>query len=213
MAVSGNLKENWLNRIDEHKGTVSENTLLVPYDIENVYEALLKLPERIAHGILFDQDHDSHSVLFGAKKSIWTGGLTFKGYATLEPNSDNGTFVYMYVKVQLSDRILQELFNELTDILEKNYSKSTSLSDSKTESSYGIDVYGSDDYDKKKNKYTSKQSKYSGVYYIIIGLVLLFAGSTGNFVLRFTNSSEALILFSLLPLGYGIYKLYNGFTQ
>lgn len=77
MAVSENLKENWLNRIDEHKGTVSENTLLVPYDIENVYEALLKLPERIAHGILFDQDHDSHSVLFGAKKINLDWGTHF----------------------------------------------------------------------------------------------------------------------------------------
>lgn len=212
MNIPENLKENWLNQIDEHKGSVSENTLLVPYDIEDVYSALLKLPQRIMHGILFDEDHDSYSVLFGAKKSIWTGGLTFKGYSTLEPNSNNGTLVHMYVKVVASDKILQDLLNELTDILEKDYTKSATLSDAETDSksSSNIDVYGSNDYDKKKNKYTRSQSKYSGVYYILIGLLLLFAGFSGNFVLRFTDSSEALILFSLLPLGYGIYKLYKG---
>lgn len=214
MVISQDLKENWLKRIDEHKGTVSQKNLLVPYAIDDVYNALLKLPGKIAHGILFEEDPDSKSVLFGAKKSIWTGGLTFKGYSTLESSSDNGTLVYMYVKVISSDQVLQELLNELTGILERDYVKTTSYESIDSEAFFNaVDVYGSKEYGSKKNRYVKKQSKYSGVYYVIIGSLLLIAGLSGQFVLRFTNSSEALVLFALLPLGYGIFQLANGFKM
>ena len=209
MVITQELKDDWMKRIDEHKGTVSENSLLVPYRIDDVYGALLRLHERINHGILFEKDPDSKSVLFGAKKSIWTGGPTFKGYSTLESDQDNGNLIYMYVKVIRSDQALQELFNELTDILEKEYTRSASYESVKSDS---VDIYDSKEYGKKKNRYVKKQSKYAGVYYIIIGSLLLIMGLSGHYVLRFTNSSEALTLVSLIPLGYGTYRLVKGFS-
>lgn len=214
MTIPEDLKNDWIKRIDEHRGTVSEDSLLVPYNVDDVYSALLRLHERIRHGIHYDDDPDSKSVLFGAKKSVWTGGLTFKAYSTVDATSDGGTLVFMYVKVYNPEQILQELFNLLTDILENDYAKSTS-SDA-LENSFpnkSVDVYGSEEYRGKKNRFTKKQSKFSGVYYVILGALMMFAGLSGGFVLRFTNSSEALVLFSLLPLGYGIYKLYKGFNS
>ena len=49
MVITQELKDDWMKRIDEHKGTVSENSLLVPYRIDDVYGALLRLHERINH--------------------------------------------------------------------------------------------------------------------------------------------------------------------
>ena len=213
MDIPPNIKKDWLDKIDEHKGTNAEKNLLVPYKVDDVYNALLKLPNKIAHGKLFEEDKNSHSVLFGAKKSLWTGGITFKGYATLEAVPDGGTLIYMFIKRVSAEPALQELLNLLTDTLESEYAPSTtykSLNNAKDniDSSLEIEVYGSGEYDGKRNVSTNnKGSAASGVYYLIIGIIMMLAGFSGNFVLRFTNSSEALILFSLIPIGYGIYKI------
>jgi hypothetical protein len=213
MVIPPDLKADWLNRIDEHKGAVSEKYLMVPYRIDDVYNALLKMAkDRINHGDVYQEDRASNSILFGAKKSFWTGGLTFKGYSTLEPTPDGGTLVYMYVKVVSSDAVLQELLNQLTDVLEKEYVPSTSVESlvntkNRLYSSQDIKIYGSIEYDSTKNIHHSKGSAYSGIRFIIIGFVMLFAGLSGQFVLRFTNSSEALVAVALLILAYGFYKV------
>jgi hypothetical protein len=213
MVIPPDLKADWLNRIDEHKGTVSQKYLMVPYRIDDVYNAILKWAnERITLGDVYQEDRASNSVLFGAERSKLLGGLTFKGYSTLEPTPDGGTLIYIYVKVVSSESVLQELLNNLTDVLEKDYAPSTSVeslvnSKNRLNSPQDIQVYGSREYDSTKNIHNSKWSAFSGIRSILIGSVMLFAGFSGHYVLRFTNSSEALVAVALLILAYGFYQI------
>lgn len=53
-------------------------------------------------------------------------------------------------------------------------------------------------------------SKISGIISIIIGLVMIVGGGTGNLVLRGTNRSDLLMILGFIVIAYGAYVTYKG---
>lgn len=52
-------------------------------------------------------------------------------------------------------------------------------------------------------------SKISGIISIIIGLVMIVGGGTGNLVLRGTNRSDLLMILGFIVIAYGAYVTYK----
>ncbi len=188
MAISKSTKDNWESEINKRGGVSIEKQLAVPYTEEDSYAALIKTVDKINYGKIFDEDKESKAMLFGIQQSVMARALNFKGYAYVEAIGSDASMLYLKVKKANADAIIEELFNLFTDILEKDYTKTTT-----TESLIArTNVKGQD-----------------VVITLIVGLVMFLGAASGNYVLRGTNSSEALLVVSLLVMAYGGYKIYS----
>ncbi len=214
MAISKSTKDNWESEINKKGGVSIEKQLAVPYTEEDSYAALIKTVDKINYGKIFDEDKESKAMLFGIQQSVMARALNFKGYAYVESIGSDASMLYMKVKKANADAIIEELFNLFTDILEKDYTKTTTTESLIARTNVkGQDVetavYGSDEYNKIRYKNKNRGSTWSGVITLIVGLVMFLGAASGNYVLRGTNSSEALLVVSLLVMAYGGYKIYS----
>lgn len=214
MAISKSTKDNWESEINKKGGVSIEKQLAVPYTDEDSYAALIKTVDKINYGKIFDEDKESKAMLFGIQQSVMARALNFKGYAYVESIGSDASMLYMKVKKANADAIIEELFNLFTDILEKDYTKTTTTESLIARTNVkGQDVetavYGSDEYNKIRYKNKNRGSTWSGVITLIVGLVMFLGAASGNYVLRGTNSSEALLVVSLLVMAYGGYKIYS----
>ena len=214
MAISKSAKDNWESEINKRGGVSIEKQLAVPYTEEDSYAALIKTVDKINHGKIFDEDKESKAMLFGIQQSVMARALNFKGYAYVEAIGSDASMLYLKVKKANADAIIEELFNLFTDILEKDYTKTTTTESLIARTNVkGQDVetavYGSDEYNKIRYKNKNRGSTWSGVITLIVGLVMFLGAASGNYVLRGTNSSEALLVVSLLVMAYGGYKIYS----
>ena len=214
MAISKSTKDNWESEINKRGGVSIEKQLAVPYTEEDSYAALIKTVDKINYGKIFDEDKESKAMLFGIQQSVMARALNFKGYAYVESIGSDASMLYMKVKKANADAIIEELFNLFTDILEKDYTKTTTTESLIARTNVkGQDVetavYGSDEYNKIRYKNKNRGSTWSGVITLIVGLVMFLGAASGNYVLRGTNSSEALLVVSLLVMAYGGYKIYS----
>ena len=214
MAISKSTKDNWESEINKRGGVSIEKQLAVPYTEEDSYAALIKTVDKINYGKIFDEDKESKAMLFGIQQSVMARALNFKGYAYVEAIGSDASMLYLKVKKANADAIIEELFNLFTDILEKDYTKTTTTESLIARTNVkGQDVetavYGSDEYNKIRYKNKNRGSTWSGVITLIVGLVMFLGAASGNYVLRGTNSSEALLVVSLLVMAYGGYKIYS----
>ena len=214
MAISKSTKDNWESEINKKGGVSIEKQLAVPYTEEDSYAALIKTVDKINYGKIFDEDKESKAMLFGIQQSVMARALNFKGYAYVEAIGSDASMLYLKVKKANADAIIEELFNLFTDILEKDYTKTTTTESLIARTNVkGQDVetavYGSDEYNKIRYKNKNRGSTWSGVITLIVGLVMFLGAASGNYVLRGTNSSEALLVVSLLVMAYGGYKIYS----
>ena len=214
MAISKSTKDNWESEINKKGGVSIEKQLAVPYTEEDSYAALIKTVDKINYGKIFDEDKESKAMLFGIQQSVMARALNFKGYAYVEAIGSDASMLYLKVKKANADAIIEELFNLFTDILEKDYTKTTTTESLIARTNVkGQDVetavYGSDEYNKIRYKNKNRGSAWSGVITLIVGLVMFLGAASGNYVLRGTNSSEALLVVSLLVMAYGGYKIYS----
>ncbi len=214
MAISKSTKDNWESEINKRGGVSIEKQLAVPYTEEDSYAALIKTVDKINYGKIFDEDKESKAMLFGIQQSVMARALNFKGYAYVESIGSDASMLYLKVKKANADAIIEELFNLFTDILEKDYTKTTTTESLIARTNVkGQDVetavYGSDEYNKIRYKNKNRGSTWSGVITLIVGLVMFLGAASGNYVLRGTNSSEALLVVSLLVMAYGGYKIYS----
>ena len=214
MAISKSAKDNWESEINKRGGVSIEKQLAVPYTEEDSYAALIKTVDKINYGKIFDEDKESKAMLFGIQQSVMARALNFKGYAYVEAIGSDASMLYLKVKKANADAIIEELFNLFTDILEKDYTKTTTTESLIARTNVkGQDVetavYGSDEYNKIRYKNKNRGSTWSGVITLIVGLVMFLGAASGNYVLRGTNSSEALLVVSLLVMAYGGYKIYS----
>ncbi|WP_346661953.1 hypothetical protein [uncultured Methanobrevibacter sp.] len=214
MAISKSTKDNWESEINKKGGVSIEKQLAVPYTEEDSYAALIKTVDKINYGKIFDEDKESKAMLFGIQQSVVARALNFKGYAYVEAIGSDASMLYLKVKKANADAIIEELFNLFTDILEKDYTKTTTTESLIARTNVkGQDVetavYGSDEYNKIRYKNKNRGSTWSGVITLIVGLVMFLGAASGNYVLRGTNSSEALLVVSLLVMAYGGYKIYS----
>ena len=214
MAISKSTKDNWESEINKKGGVSIEKQLAVPYTEDDSYAALIKTVDKINYGKIFDEDKESKAMLFGIQQSVMARALNFKGYAYVEAIGSDASMLYMKVKKANADAIIEELFNLFTDILEKDYTKTTTTESLIARTNVkGQDVetavYGSDEYNKIRYKNKNRGSTWSGVITLIVGLVMFLGAASGNYVLRGTNSSEALLVVSLLVMAYGGYKIYS----
>ena len=214
MAISKSTKDNWESEINKKGGVSIEKQLAVPYTEEDSYAALIKTVDKINYGKIFDEDKESKAMLFGIQQSVMARALNFKGYAYVETIGSDASMLYLKVKKANADAIIEELFNLFTDILEKDYTKTTTTESLIARTNVkGQDVetavYGSDEYNKIRYKNKNRGSTWSGVITLIVGLVMFLGAASGNYVLRGTNSSEALLVVSLLVMAYGGYKIYS----
>ena len=214
MAISKSTKDNWESEINKKGGLIIEKQLAVPYTEEDSYAALIKTVDKINYGKIFDEDKESKAMLFGIQQSVMARALNFKGYAYVEAIGSDASMLYLKVKKANADAIIEELFNLFTDILEKDYTKTTTTESLIARTNVkGQDVetavYGSDEYNKIRYKNKNRGSTWSGVITLIVGLVMFLGAASGNYVLRGTNSSEALLVVSLLVMAYGGYKIYS----
>ena len=214
MAISKSTKDNWESEINKKGGVSIEKQLAVPYTEDDSYAALIKTVDKINYGKIFDEDKESKAMLFGIQQSVMARALNFKGYAYVEAIGSDASMLYMKVKKANADAIIEELFNLFTDILEKDYTKTTTTESLIARTNVkGQDVetavYGSDEYNKTRYKNKNRGSTWSGVITLIVGLVMFLGAASGNYVLRGTNSSEALLVVSLLVMAYGGYKIYS----
>jgi len=214
MAISKSTKDNWESEINKRGGVSIEKQLAVPYTEEDSYAALIKTVDKINYGKIFDEDKESKAMLFGIQQSVMARALNFKGYAYVEAIGSDASMLYLKVKKANADAIIEELFNLFTDILEKDYTKTTTTESLIARTNVkGQDVetavYGSDEYNKIRYKNKNRGSAWSGVITLIVGLVMFLGAASGNYVLRGTNSSEALLVVSLLVMAYGGYKIYS----
>ncbi len=214
MAISKSTKDNWESEINKKGGVSIEKQLAVPYTEEDSYAALIKTVDKINYGKIFDEDKESKAMLFGIQQSVMARALNFKGYAYVEAIGSDASMLYLKVKKANADAIIEELFNLFTDILEKDYTKTTTTESLIARTNVkGQDVetavYGSDEYNKNRYKNKNRGSAWSGVITLIVGLVMFLGAASGNYVLRGTNSSEALLVVSLLVMAYGGYKIYS----
>ena len=214
MAISKSTKDNWESEINKKGGVSIEKQLAVPYTEEDSYAALIKTVDKINYGKIFDEDKESKAMLFGIQQSVMARALNFKGYAYVEAIGSDASMLYLKVKKANADAIIEELFNLFTDILEKDYTKTTTTESLIARTNVkGQDVetavYGSDEYNKNRYKNKNRGSTWSGVITLIVGLVMFLGAASGNYVLRGTNSSEALLVVSLLVMAYGGYKIYS----
>ncbi len=214
MAISKSTKDNWESEINKRGGVSIEKQLAVPYTEEDSYAALIKTVDKINYGKIFDEDKESKAMLFGIQQSVMARALNFKGYAYVEAIGSDASILYLKVKKANADAIIEELFNLFTDILEKDYTKTTTTESLIARTNVkGQDVetavYGSDEYNKIRYKNKNRGSTWSGVITLIVGLVMFLGAASGNYVLRGTNSSEALLVVSLLVMAYGGYKIYS----
>ncbi|WP_405280067.1 hypothetical protein [Methanobrevibacter sp.] len=214
MAISKSTKDNWESEINKRGGVSIEKQLAVPYTDEDSYAALIKTVDKINYGKIFDEDKESKAMLFGIQQSVMARALNFKGYAYVEAIGSDASILYLKVKKANADAIIEELFNLFTDILEKDYTKTTTTESLIARTNVkGQDVetavYGSDEYNKNRYKNKNRGSAWSGVITLIVGLVMFLGAASGNYVLRGTNSSEALLVVSLLVMAYGGYKIYS----
>ena len=214
MAISKSTKDNWENEINKRGGVSIEKQLAVPYTEEDSYAALIKTVDKINYGKIFDEDKESKAMLFGIQQSVMARALNFKGYAYVEAIGSDASMLYLKVKKANADAIIEELFNLFTDILEKDYTKTTTTESLIARTNVkGQDVetavYGLDEYNKIRYKNKNRGSTWSGVITLIVGLVMFLGAASGNYVLRGTNSSEALLVVSLLVMAYGGYKIYS----
>ena len=214
MAISKSTKDNWESEINKRGGVSIEKQLAVPYTEEDSYAALIKTVDKINYGKIFDEDKESKAMLFGIQQSVMARALNFKGYAYVEAIGSDASMLYLKVKKANADAIIEELFNLFTDILEKDYTKTTTTESLIARTNVkGQDVetavYGSDEYNKNRYKNKNRGSTWSGVITLIVGLVMFLGAASGNYVLRGTNSSEALLVVSLLVMAYGGYKIYS----
>ena len=214
MAISKSTKDNWESEINKRGGVSIEKQLAVPYTEEDSYAALIKTVDKINYGKIFDEDKESKAMLFGIQQSVVARALNFKGYAYVEAIGSDASMLYLKVKKANADAIIEELFNLFTDILEKDYTKTTTTESLIARTNVkGQDVetavYGSDEYNKIRYKNKNRGSTWSGVITLIVGLVMFLGAASGNYVLRGTNSSEALLVVSLLVMAYGGYKIYS----
>ena len=97
----------------------------MPYTEEDSYAALIKTVDKINYGKIFDEDKESKAMLFGIQQSVMARALNFKGYAYVEAIGSDASMLYLKVKKANADAIIEELFNLFTDILEKDYTKTT----------------------------------------------------------------------------------------
>ena len=214
MAISKSTKDNWESEINKKGGVSIEKQLAVPYTEEDSYAALIKTVDKINYGKIFDEDKESKAMLFGIQQSVMARALNFKGYAYVEAIGSDASMLYLKVKKANANAIIEELFNLFTDILEKDYTKTTTTESLIARTNVkGQDVetavYGSDEYNKNRYKNKNRGSTWSGVITLIVGLVMFLGAASGNYVLRGTNSSEALLVVSLLVMAYGGYKIYS----
>ena len=214
MAISKSTKDNWESEINKRGGVSIEKQLAVPYTEEDSYAALIKTVDKINYGKIFDEDKESKAMLFGIQQSVMARALNFKGYAYVEAIGSDASMLYLKVKKANADAIIEELFNLFTDILEKDYTKTTTTESLIARTNVkGQDVetavYGLDEYNKIRYKNKNRGSTWSGVITLIVGLVMFLGAASGNYVLRGTNSSEALLVVSLLVMAYGGYKIYS----
>ena len=214
MAISKSTKDNWESEINKKGGVSIEKQLAVPYTEEDSYAALIKTVDKINYGKIFDEDKEAKAMLFGIQQSVMARALNFKGYAYVEAIGSDASMLYLKVKKANADAIIEELFNLFTDILEKDYTKTTTTESLIARTNVkGQDVetavYGSDEYNKIRYKNKNRGSTWSGVITLIVGLVMFLGAASGNYVLRGTNSSEALLVVSLLVMAYGGYKIYS----
>ena len=214
MAISKPTKDNWESEINKKGGVSIEKQLAVPYTEDDSYAALIKTVDKINYGKIFDEDKESKAMLFGIQQSVMARALNFKGYAYVEAIGSDASMLYLKVKKANADAIIEELFNLFTDILEKDYTKTTTTESLIARTNVkGQDVetavYGSDEYNKIRYKNKNRGSTWSGVITLIVGLVMFLGAASGNYVLRGTNSSEALLVVSLLVMAYGGYKIYS----
>lgn len=214
MAISESTKDNWESEINKKGGASIEKQLAVPYTEDDSYAALMKTVDKITHKKIFDEDKESKALLFGIQQSVVARALNFKGYAYVEAIGSDASMLYLKVKKANADAIIEELFNLFTDILEKDYTKTTTTESLIARTNVkGQDVetavYGSDEYNKIRYKNKNRGSTWSGVITLIVGLVMFLGAASGNYVLRGTNSSEALLVVSLLVMAYGGYKIYS----
>ena len=214
MAISKSTKDNWESEINKKGGVSIEKQLAVPYTEEDSYAALIKTVDKINYGKIFDEDKESKAMLFGIQQSVMARALNFKGYAYVESIGSDASMLYLKVKKANANAIIEELFNLFTDILEKDYTKTTTTESLIARTNVkGQDVetavYGSDEYNKIRYKNKNRGSTWSGVITLIVGLVMFLGAASGNYVLRGTNSSEALLVVSLLVMAYGGYKIYS----
>ena len=214
MAISKSTKDNWESEINKKGGVSIEKQLAVPYTEDDSYAALIKTVDKINYGKIFDEDKESKAMLFGIQQSVMARALNFKGYAYVEAIGSDASMLYLKVKKANADAIIEELFNLFTDILEKDYTKTTTTESLIARTNVkGQDVetavYGSDEYNKIRYKNKNRGSAWSGVITLIVGLVMFLGAASGNYVLRGTNSSEALLVVSLLVMAYGGYKIYS----
>ena len=214
MAISKSTKDNWESEINKKGGVSIEKQLAVPYTEDDSYAALIKTVDKINYGKIFDEDKESKAMLFGIQQSVMARALNFKGYAYVEAIGSDALMLYLKVKKANADAIIEELFNLFTDILEKDYTKTTTTESLIARTNVkGQDVetavYGSDEYNKIRYKNKNRGSTWSGVITLIVGLVMFLGAASGNYVLRGTNSSEALLVVSLLVMAYGGYKIYS----
>jgi len=214
MAISKSTKDNWESEINKKGGVSIEKQLAVPYTEDDSYAALIKTVDKINYGKIFDEDKESKAMLFGIQQSVMARALNFKGYAYVEAIGSDASMLYLKVKKANADAIIEELFNLFTDILEKDYTKTTTTESLIARTNVkGQDVetavYGSDEYNKIRYKNKNRGSTWSGVITLIVGLVMFLGAASGNYVLRGTNSSEALLVVSLLVMAYGGYKIYS----
>ena len=214
MAISKSTKDNWESEINKRGGVSIEKQLAVPYTEEDSYAALIKTVDKINYGKIFDEDKESKAMLFGIQQSVMARALNFKGYAYVEAIGSDASMLYLKVKKANANAIIEELFNLFTDILEKDYTKTTTTESLIARTNVkGQDVetavYGSDEYNKIRYKNKNRGSTWSGVITLIVGLVMFLGAASGNYVLRGTNSSEALLVVSLLVMAYGGYKIYS----
>ena len=214
MAISKSTKDNWESEINKRGGVSIEKQLAVPYTEDDSYAALIKTVDKINYGKIFDEDKESKAMLFGIQQSVMARALNFKGYAYVEAIGSDASMLYLKVKKANADAIIEELFNLFTDILEKDYTKTTTTESLIARTNVkGQDVetavYGSDEYNKIRYKNKNRGSAWSGVITLIVGLVMFLGAASGNYVLRGTNSSEALLVVSLLVMAYGGYKIYS----
>ena len=214
MAISKSTKDNWESEINKKGGVSIEKQLAVPYTEDDSYAALIKTVDKINYGKIFDEDKESKAMLFGIQQSVMARALNFKGYAYVEAIGSDASMLYLKVKKANADAIIEELFNLFTDILEKDYTKTTTIESLIARTNVkGQDVetavYGSDEYNKNRYKNKNRGNAWSGVITLIVGLVMFLGAASGNYVLRGTNSSEALLVVSLLVMAYGGYKIYS----
>ena len=205
MAISKSTKDNWESEINKKGGVSIEKQLAVPYTEEDSYAALIKTVDKINYGKIFDEDKESKAMLFGIQQSVMARALNFKGYAYVEAIGSDASMLYLKVKKANADAIIEELFNLFTDTkttTTESLIARTNVKGQDVETA----VYGSDEYNKIRYKNKNRGSTWSGVITLIVGLVMFLGAASGNYVLRGTNSSEALLVVSLLVRGYKIYS-------